>query len=162
MLLLPFMPFWLTKDIIGMLFFQIEREACNGSKNDGDDDSNDNLVSLLAHPSYWFPTLCVYQYLYLHLSVSLHWVQLANKKSVMSMPYLTVIIYICIHIHTYVYTYTYICMSQTQTPDFKNMSQYGIYTIYTFIWNSKVTYPIGGGLWTKQLAFYLLSYTWLQ
>lgn len=113
-------------------------------------------MSLLAHPGYWFPTLCIYQYLY--LSVSLHWVQLANK-SVMSMPYLTVIIYICIHIYTYVYTYTYICMSQTQMPDFKNMSQYGIYTIYTFIWSSKVTYPIGGGLWTRQPVFYLPSYT---
>lgn len=46
------MPFWLTKDIIGMLFFQIERGACNGNKNDGDDDNNDNLVLLLAHPGY--------------------------------------------------------------------------------------------------------------
>ena len=64
-------------------------ETCNGDKNDDDGgDSDSNLVSRLSHPSYWFPTLCIYQYLYLHLSVSLHWVQLANnKKSVMSVPY---------------------------------------------------------------------------
>ena len=46
------MLFWLTDDI-GMLFFQIEGETCNGNKNvDDHDDSNKRLVSLLSHPSY--------------------------------------------------------------------------------------------------------------
>ena len=68
------MPFWLTKDIIGMLF-QIEREACNGSQNDGDDDSNDNLVSLLAHPVtdfllYVYISICIYIYLCLYIEFS--------------------------------------------------------------------------------------------